>query len=80
MENPLEGHSEADVPDFVLKSELQMLWMDGRGKDRLIDNVETLVDRIIEREAELLIDQNKHKASVKKPIENLGFSKPMNQA
>ena len=50
------------VPSFVKKSELQQLWNNGKGSAKIADNVERLVESLIMREAELLIEQNKHRA------------------
>lgn len=57
--NPLE--EDQPIPDFVLNSELQDYWSDGRGKAVLIDNIEELVEQLVMREAEALIEQNEHK-------------------
>ena len=39
-----------------------MLWKDGHGREDIVDNIETLIEALIEREAEKIIDENKHLA------------------
>jgi len=49
----------------VATSDLKQLWQAGFGREDVVDNVEALVDRLIQREAELLISQNEHLAEQK---------------
>ena len=59
------GDNPLSLEDQIQKqNELHSLWQRGRGAKSIINNVEAIVERMIMREAEKLIDQNRDSAMV----------------
>ena len=67
VSNPLDQ----EEPELVAASDLKKLWQGGYGREDVVENVERLVDRLIMREAEILISQNKSRVSAKAHVSEI---------
>ena len=67
--NPLDE----EEPEIVAKSDLKNLWQSGFGRKAVVLNVEELVNRLIEREAKILVEQQQSTATKHKKAEKPFF-------